>query len=195
MRETAILILAAGESRRMGRPKQTLPVGDQTLLQTVISECLTTKIGPVFLVTGAYQQEVQESIQPEEITTVHNSDWKEGMGRSLARGVEEIAQLSHIDNILLVLGDQYQLTADSLIKFIDSFHSSEKSIGISVFAGGSGPPAIFSRHWFSQLMNLTGDEGARPLVKANQTEVLRISLPEAAADLDTPEDFERLSQP
>lgn len=195
MRETAILILAAGESRRMGRPKQTLPVGGQTLLSAVIHECLNSKIGQVFLVTGAHERQVRETIPSELVKLIHHPGWKEGMGSSLAKGVEAIVQHSPATEILLVLGDQYKLTAGSIQNFIDAFHRSEKSIGISVFEEGSGPPAIFMERWFPELLNLTGDEGAKPLVQANRQEVLRITLPEAAADMDTPEDYRRLSQP
>lgn len=195
MGETAILILAAGASRRMGHPKQTLRVGARTLLDSVVHECIQAEIGPVFLVTGAYEGEVKRSVSTDSITLVHNPFWEEGMGSSLAKGVESIVDHAPFDQILLVLGDQYKLTSDSLHRLIVCYRSSEKTIGISVFEGGSGPPAIFSRKWFPELMKLRGEEGARPLVRAHRSEVVQIELSEAGADLDTPEDYQKLHQP
>lgn len=194
MSVTAILILAAGESRRMGQAKQLLPLGDSTILGHSLSVCMESNIGPIWIVLGARAETIRKSLPDGSYQIVVNEDWKEGMGSSIAAGVSVIQQDPQVADVMIVLADQVKLTSSSLQDFYALYTASDKSIAISMTGIGSGPPSIFDRKWFDVLALLRGDQGAKPVVKSNQSEVLQIVHAAAEQDVDTPEDYRRLSE-
>lgn len=194
MGTTAILILAGGESRRMGQAKQLLPLGSTTMLGRSLQMCLESEIGPVWIVLGAKADNIRQTLPPGEYQIVVNENWKEGMGSSIAAGVTVIQQDPQVTEIMIVLADQVKLTSTSLQDFHASYTASHKSIAVSVSKVGPGPPSIFDQKWFDALAGLTGDQGAKPVVKSNQSEVLKVIHDHAELDVDTPEDYRRLGE-
>lgn len=194
MSATAILILAAGESKRMGQAKQLLPLGDTTILGHSLSVCQKSKIGPIWIVLGARANEIRKSLPAGAYQIVINEAWKDGMGSSMAAGIRVIQQDSQITEVVIVLADQVKLTERSLQNFHALYKGSEKTIAVSMTEEGAGPPSIFDRQWFHALASLSGDQGAKPVVKSNRFEVLQIVHAAAEQDVDTPEDYRRLSE-
>lgn len=192
MGTTAILILAAGQSSRMGRPKQLLPWGSKTVLEQILSVCEASQIGPVYVVLGAYAAQIQETLSLNHSQIIYNQDWSSGMSSSLKAGVGWLMQDPHITEVMIVLADQVKLTPQSLTRFHEAYQHSSKSIALSSTMDGSGPPSIFDRQWFRQLTLLTGDMGAKPLIAAHQDEVILVTHPGAGEDIDSPEDYLRL---
>lgn len=192
MRTTAILILAAGESRRMGQAKQLLPLGETTLLGHSLKICQGCRIGPVWIVLGARAEKIRQSLPEGDFEIVVNEDWSEGMGSSIAVGVSVIEQDLQITDVMIVLADQVKLTSRSLQDFHALYLNSDKSIAVSMSKAGPGPPSIFDRKWFAELSNLSGDQGAKVVIRSNYSEVLQIIHDAAEKDIDTPEDYKRL---
>lgn len=194
MGTTAILILAAGESRRMGQAKQLLPLGETTLLGHSVKACQDSVIGPVWIVLGARAEKIRQSLPEGDYEIVVNANWNKGMGSSIAVGIAVIQQDPQVADVMIVLADQVKLTSTSLQNFHAAYTASDKSIAVSVSKVGPGPPSIFDRQWFGALACLTGDKGAKPVVKSNQSEVLQVIHDHAEQDVDTPDDYRRLSE-
>lgn len=194
MGTTAILILAAGESRRMGQAKQLLPLGETTLLGHSMKICQDSRIGPVWIVLGARAEKIRQSLPEGDYEIVVNANWNKGMGSSIAVGIAVIQQDPQVADVMIVLADQVKLTSTSLQNFHAAYTASDKSIAVSVSKVGPGPPSIFDRQWFDALSRLSGDQGAKPMVKSNRSEVLQIIHTASEQDVDTPEDYRRLSE-
>lgn len=193
MRSTAILILAAGESSRMGEAKQLLPLGDTTLLGRCLRICQESKIGPVWIVLGARADKIRKSLPEGGYQIAINKAWKEGMGSSIAVGLQVIEQDPQVDEVMIVLADQVKLTSRSLQDFHAAYTASHKSIAVSVSKVGPGPPSIFDRRWFGALARLNGDQGAKQVVHSNPSEVVKIAHHHAGYDIDTTEDYTQLT--
>lgn len=193
MRTTAILILAAGESRRMGQAKQLLPFGKTTLLGHSLRICQGSRIGPVWIVLGARAEKIRQSLPEGDYQVVVNEAWKEGMGASISVGVKAIELDRQVSEVMIVLADQMKLTSKSLQDFHALYVDSDKSIAVSMSKVGPGPPSIFDRQWFGELSSLSGDQGAKVVIRSNYSEVLQIIHDAAEKDIDTPEDYKRLT--
>lgn len=187
-----ILLLAAGESKRMGQPKALLDWFGQSLLELQFKKLQALNL-PISLVLGAYSKEILELSKPLEIETFVNPNWQDGMGASLAFGVQELLRNKpQTEAILLFLVDQPLLEISDLNRLLSCFQENSGKIIVSQSdEGWSGPPAIFPKSFFSALKNLSGDDGAKPVVKRNQASVLKLEMPNMA-DMDTPEAYQRL---
>lgn len=158
----------------------------------------------VILVLGAFAKEIRSEIEtwenpePERLKIIENPDWQRGMSTSLKTGLQTLLELKpNIDAALVMLTDQPLLTSEHLLKLIKRMPDArcqmpEKSIVASFYNNKPGVPALFDKKWFVELLQLSGDQGARALFQKYADEVLAIPFPEGAFDLDTPEDYEKL---
>lgn len=185
----AILIVAAGESKRLGRPKQLVSYKGKTLLYHTIRECLETEVKDVYLVLGANKEEIETQIVISDCTVVYNENWKKGMGESIASGVKKIVEKEDYDGIIITVGDQPFLSSKILNRLIEKAKKEKKPIIISKYKEGAGPPSFFDKEYFSELMELSTDEGAKGVIKKYKEEVLFISFEQGDIDIDTPEDL------
>lgn len=187
-----VLLLAAGESKRMGQPKALLDWFGQSLLEFQGKKLQALNL-PISLVLGAYSNEIQKLSKSLEIETFVNPNWQDGMGSSVAFGVQELLQKKpETEAILLFLIDQPLLEISDLNRLISSFQENPGKIIVSQSdEGWSGPPVIFPNTFFSELKNLSGDDGAKPVVKRNQASIIKLEIPNMA-DMDTPEAYHRL---
>jgi len=184
-----IIILAAGESKRMGRPKQLLEFENQPLIVRVVDAALASSGWPVVVVLGAHADTIRPRLTTRPVLIAENPAWGEGMASSLRAGVSLLQQFSRsIDAALIALCDQPAFTAATVDRFVETQRATQRSIVASRYSGRNGAPALFLREHFAALSTLTGEEGARALLNRDAEHVASIELPEFAIDLDTPED-------
>jgi molybdenum cofactor cytidylyltransferase len=188
-----IVILAAGQSKRLGSPKQLLPFADRSLLSHSVDVALSTGCSPVIVVVGANKETVVADIAGKNVQVVENESWQEGMASSLRIGLQHIQQLApQHDGIIFMVCDQPFVTKSLLDCLITTQQSTGKAATASSYAGKLGTPALFHQTLWPQLQQLQGDTGARKLLMANPDEVAAVPFEAGATDIDTKEDYERL---
>jgi molybdenum cofactor cytidylyltransferase len=187
-------VLAAGAATRMGVLKQLLPYRGRTFVQHAIAQALEAQFDPVIVVVGAEAEAVRAVIAKERIHIVHNEDWRSGMGSSLSAGVKRIGQEGFESAAIAVtLADQPLVTAEHLRAMRRRMHVSAAAVVAAQYNDTLGVPAVFARKMFGALLNLPPEAGARHLVRQPGLQVQAFPLPEAAMDIDTPEDLQRLA--
>ncbi len=188
----AILILAAGQSRRMGRPKQLLPIHGKPMLRRICQEAILAKLGPVTCVLGAFYPQILASIADLPLQIAENQDWKAGMSTSIKKGMESILQTypEQVEAVLILVGDQPELRAQSLQALFQIYQEEKTSIVASQYGETLGVPALFEKALFPQLLSLEGAAGARKIIRNNLSCLSPYIFPQGAHDLDTPEDYQ-----
>ncbi len=184
------LILAAGNSSRMGEAKQLLPWSQGTLLGNVIEVANTAKIDKVFVVLGAEAQKIQKKMAPLKYEVILNENWQEGLGSSIRAGISGIMNLAVRPNaILIMLADQPFIDKTYINTMIRHYETNDGKIIATQYSSKMGVPAIFDKSFFTALQNLKGDEGAGRLIRNNLEFCYSVDPGKKAIDLDTPEDY------
>jgi molybdenum cofactor cytidylyltransferase len=188
---TGVVILAAGGSSRMGRPKQllSLDADGTTLLRRSADTALALGLGPVLVVLGAVAESCQAHLAGRDLACILNPHWEKGLGGSIALGVAAMAERD-VQAVLLLLCDQPNLRVERLLALHALHASSGTKITAARYEGSWGPPAIFDRALFPDLMRLDGTEGAKKIILALPG-MQSFDMPEAAFDLDGPGDYDR----
>ncbi|TCI93521.1 nucleotidyltransferase family protein [Tenacibaculum sp. M341] len=187
----AVLILAAGSASRMGKIKQLLPYKHTFLLGNIIENALEIVPDDVYVVLGANKNNIQEKLEQYPVTTIVNNNYKLGLSASIVCGVQE---LLNYDAILVCLGDQPKIDTDYLKEMIELFKKNENGIVASNYGKLNGVPAIFSKSFYSELLNLKGDKGAKMLLNSKDKPVSVYNATDKLLDIDTPEDYKKLIQ-
>jgi|SRR5690606_1930083 len=192
----AIVILAAGASKRMGSPKQLLKWGDETLINYSIKTVQKVNTKSVVVVLGANFELIKNGIQTSEVTILNNPHWEKGLGTSIAVAVEYLQNSkSSVDGVLITLCDQPLITSDFLKLLISKFQLDKSQIIATSYGNGKhGVPALFDKVYFNELMGLSDDQGAREILKRQSNNVIGVTPPESNVDLDTNEDYTTLYQ-
>jgi molybdenum cofactor cytidylyltransferase len=186
----AIIVLAAGQSSRLGQMKQLLPVKGKSLIEVQLALALNVTKN-VYCVLGYQAEQVASRIDHLPITTIINSGWAGGMTSSIAIGVKALTP--DINAVMIVLVDQWQLIASDLIHHRNHWWSNQDAIIVAQDKASAelkekvGPPVIFPQKYFAELMQLTGEQGAKPMLHKYQNALLKIPLVSAFIDVDTPE--------
>ena len=194
-RQTAVIILAAGSSSRLGKPKQLLYYQNKTLIKHAVKTVLQTVCEPVIVVTGFLHEELVRETEDEPVITVRNSDWQRGISSSIKTGISALSQsksAEQIDAALILLCDQPLITARHLNQLITQFYLHKRSIAATAYAGVEGVPVIFSKALFPTLRSLPPEKGAQWLFKQYQNQLTLVPFEGAAMDIDTQEDYLRL---
>lgn len=192
-REIAAIVLAAGGSARFGRAKQLLTVHGENIVQRAVRSALESGVERVIVVLGAFAPSVEMFISPAgNVETLVNDKWQSGQSSSLKLGIERAKSL-HADAALVLLADQPEVGSESLRRLILAFDATHRVVA-SEYAGTVGVPAIFGSEFFDDLGALEGDRGAGAWIRSQLRDVTTVTMPEAALDIDTPWDFERLSR-
>ena len=178
-----VLVLAAGAASRFGSAKQLLNYRGRSLVQHCIDKANRLCPGRVFVVLGANQELIEPLISDAKI--IRNHDWQQGLGVSIAAGIDNIDPQS--DGLLILLADQVALTTDELNLLLDAFDGSNTVA--AQYAGRRGVPAIFPPSLYAELKALSGDSGAKALLQRSDINITEIDLPSGAMDIDTPEDW------
>jgi len=186
----AVVVLAAGASRRLGQPKQRLPYRGVTLLRHVVAQALEAGLGPVVVVLGAWAKEVAHDLEGLPVHIAINPQWPEGMASSLRCGVRKVQKgFPEASALMVVLGDQPLVSSPLLRRLAEAYLESSALVGACQYGGTLGPPAIFDRRLWPELLALKGDVGAKSVIKAHPYEIVIIPFPEGGVDIDSPGDW------
>lgn len=183
------IVLAAGSSSRMGRPKMLLPLGGVTLLSRVAQALLDGGLTRVIVVLGHEADVVRRQAglpQVERLEVVVNDEWPSGMASSLRTGLDACADA---EAALIALGDQPGMTAERVRRIVGAWQPGG-SLVLPVHGGRAGHPVLFGRRLWPELRALQGDVGGREVVRRHLTEAVQVPA-EPLADLDTEEDLRR----
>jgi CTP:molybdopterin cytidylyltransferase MocA len=191
----AAIIVAAGESRRLGQPKQLVLIDGEPLLHRAIRLARESGASPVFVVLGAQRELIENSVDFGTAKIVVNQEWEEGLASSIRTGVKAVqAEAPTAAGILLMTCDQPRVTVNHLQRLILMSHAQSAPTAIaSAYGGTRGIPAIFPRQMIADLLALRGDKGARTLLNRPSSSVISIPLAEGEVDVDSPEDLEQLT--
>lgn len=188
----SLILLAAGESSRLGTPKQLLQYKDKHLLQLSID--LTRTLGlETVLVLGAYREQILAQVDTYDIKIVQNENWHEGLASSVRCGLEGALMANpKMEAVILMLCDQPLLTVDILQKMIDKYLDSGLPIVHCDYGEATGPPTLFHQFMFPYLLQLQGQEGAKKVVKTYPDKVALVDFADGKWDIDTMEDYQHL---
>jgi molybdenum cofactor cytidylyltransferase len=187
------IVLAAGASTRFGSPKQLVRVAGRPLMHTAITRASEVCGNAVIVVLGSGAAELAPLLKHSPGSIVVNQDWREGLASSIRAGVARLPPTC--GGVLLMLADQAAVSGEDLRRLVGTWRKQRQYIAAALYAGISGAPAIFPRSALRQLCELSGDLGARTLLRRNADRVVRVPMPSAAVDIDTPEDLLALEAP
>ncbi|TMB67246.1 MAG: nucleotidyltransferase family protein [Deltaproteobacteria bacterium] len=190
----AAVVLAAGESSRMGRPKALLPIDGVRFIEKIVSSFQSTKVGKILVVLGHNAEEMRQKIADLPVLIVVNNEYKKGQLSSLVAAIRDIQSRqssAELDGILVHLVDHPYVNPILVDVMIDRFYESKKLIVVPRYHGRRGHPVIFSRSLFSELLNAALDQGAKTVVHAHQKDTLEIDTEDEGVtiDIDTPEEY------
>ena len=185
------LLLAAGESQRMGRLKQLLPLGGSTLIEVALENLLRSRLQEVIVVLGFGAEEIRPRVEAKGVRVAVNPRYKEGMASSLRVGLDALDPRA--EGILVALADQPFIPPEVIDRLIEAFQGTSKGIVVPTFQGRRGHPVIFHRRYMEELRSLSGDQGGRELLHRNPKDLLEVEVdcPGVITDIDTLEDYWR----
>lgn len=163
---THALVLAAGGSRRLGRPKQLVVLRDRPLLQWVIDAVGTWPVDGIAVVLGAHADEILDGVELGDALVVINPEWEEGIASSLRVGLDAIARDPHVERTFIVLGDQPRIPAGVPAALLEAVESGRPVVAPR-YRYQRANPVIVDRSLWSRLMSLEGDAGASRLFQAH----------------------------
>lgn len=186
------VILAAGSSSRMGRPKQTLQFQGTSLLRRATLAALDANCRPVVVVTGAHAEVSRRELDELDVCEAFNPDWETGMGSSVRAGIETLISLdAHVAAVVLLVCDQPHVTSAVIANLIAAHETTGRPIIASAYGESFGVPALFNKTLFRELTQLAGASGAKEIIKRHASEAHFLPFPKGEVDVDTPEDFSR----
>ncbi len=189
MTRVAGVLLAAGASRRLGQPKALVELGGRPLVRRVAETALALPVDPLVVVVGALGAEIEGALHGLPVRLVRNPAPERGMASSIAVGIAALDE-NAVDAALVLLVDQPKLTTSHLATLVDASEEATR-VTASAWDDALGPPALFPRAHWAALASLAGDRGARAWLREHP-DVVPISFPGGAFDLDTPEDLAAL---
>lgn len=187
------VILAAGSSSRLGEPKQLVHFQSKSLLQQVIDEVAQIEFEELVVILGANEVLIKKKVNFKSAKLIQNPNWEEGMASSIRLAVEE-AERRGLNALLILLSDQPFVNSELLRDLIKLYSPGKELIVASEYNNIFGVPVLFDRHYFQDLKELTGDTGARKLIKQYQDKVKGVKFEKGLVDIDTQEDLSKLQK-
>ena len=189
-----ILILAAGNSSRLGEPKQLLTYNGKSLITNVVEAAITAISSPVAVVTGAHSEQILPKLFHLPTTIIHNDNWQEGMASSIRMGLTEFNRLNpHLQGVIISVSDQPFVSSELFQALIETAESTGKGIVASFYDDIAGTPVLYQKKYNDSLMGLKGAEGAKKLIKQFAGDVASVPFPLGGIDIDTQEDYRKLT--
>ena len=186
------IILAAGESKRMGQPKQLLPFRGSTLLGQIMENLLQSQAAETIVVLGYQAEKIIPQIAREPVKIVVNPDFDQGMSSSIKCGLSHISEAA--DGVMIVLGDQPLIEKETIDLLIKKHRQSERGIILPVYKGIRGHPVIFKMKYKDELLRLTGDIGGKQIVERHPSDVLEVEVDyeSVVISIDAESDYQSL---
>ena len=187
------IILAAGEGKRMGKVKLTLPLGNKKLIEWVLQAAKLTPLDKYFLVVRPEDNEIIKTGEKWGAEIVFNPECRSGMSSSIQKALSLIPS-EGVEGFFLILGDQPLITSRIINKLIKSFSPGKGEIVVPYFKNKRGNPVLFDICWKDELMAVTGDVGGRVLIKAHPEKVKKVNISDETIllDIDREEDYEKM---
>jgi molybdenum cofactor cytidylyltransferase len=198
MAGAGLIILAAGASTRLGRPKQLVPFAGRSLLRHGAATALASVCRPVAVVLGAQADRLETELTGLSVTIVKNSKWETGISSSIHAGLAAMTLrggdggAGDVNSIVIMLCDQPLVSSGLLDRLVEVQGLTGRGIVAAEYGGTVGVPALFGRQYFAELAALTGDRGAKGIMARHAADVERVPFPQGSLDIDTEEDCQRL---
>lgn len=190
---TGVVLLAAGESSRLGSPKQLLVYSGSTLLEHSIEAAQLSHADSVIVVLGANANAIKHEMKNATINIVVNTTWKEGMASTIRCGLQTLVEMNpQVDAVVLMVADQPFVTTELLNNLMDLHIKEQNSIVASKYGTTFGTPVLFAKRFFPELLELTGDVGAKSLIRKYMNETAFVPFPRGTIDIDTMEDYNKV---
>jgi len=187
----SVILLAAGSSTRMGQSKQLLDIQGEPLLLHSTKRALECGAQNVIVILGANEQPHREVILGLPVSIIPNHYWKSGMGSSIKSGLNYLIRKSpETDAVIIMVCDQPGLTTEHLLKLIETFKQKKSAIVASTYSDTEGVPSLFARSFFSNILMLKDEQGAKKIIEQFPENVTGVEFPEGIYDLDTTEDYQ-----
>lgn len=191
MTRISAILLAAGESKRMGTNKLSLPWRRKTVLEHCLRVLLSSEVGEVWVVLNRQTWELGKRLRMPRVKLVRNPRSQEGMSTSIRKGIQAMGQKSRA--VLIALGDHPLLKANTVNALIRTYVEKKGTIIVPVFRGKRGHPVLFDRRYMKELLKLKKDVGARTLLERHREEVYEVHSKSegVVVDIDTWEEYRR----
>jgi len=187
------IILAAGQSKRMGSNKLLIQIDKKPLIRVIVDAVINSRVDKVIVVTGYQEKSVMNALNGMNLDFVFNEDYKKGMSSSIKAGLDYVPD--GFDGVLICLGDMPLLTSKHINDLINPFNpNANRSIGVPIYYGKRGNPVLWSNKYLKNFTNLSGDIGAKGLIKKHHPNVYEVEFYDDAVqvDLDVKDDLKRL---
>ncbi|MDO8715419.1 MAG: nucleotidyltransferase family protein [Dehalococcoidales bacterium] len=185
------ILLAAGEAKRMGKPKQLMPLGEKSILEHSLDNLLASRVNEIIVVVGCEAEAVAKKVAARPVRIAVNPDYKQGMSTSLVKGLDLVSDGAKA--VMVFLADQPFIGSHVINQLIDDFANHKKGIAVPVYKGKRGHPIIFAIKYGGELSKLTGDAGAKAILKKHPEDVLEVDTgsEDIHRDIDDMKSYER----
>ncbi len=187
---TAIVVLAAGGSTRLGQAKQLIRIGGTSLLYHAVQAAKDSLADNTCVVLGYEAERMKRELDGLDVTCVLNDRWQEGIASSIRSGVNALPYAT--EGVLLMLCDQPRVSSSLLDAILTRHRSAPGAIIASSYAETMGVPAFFPSPFFGELLSLKGDKGAKQIIELHRPDTLTVPFPGGTIDIDTRDDLERI---
>jgi molybdenum cofactor cytidylyltransferase len=193
MANVGAVILAAGESSRLGRPKQLIEFRGKTLVRRIVDAADEAGCSPIAVVIGSDGKKVAQELEQTSAAIVENEKWRNGIGTSIRAGMQRLGELRQdLDAVTLLVCDQPLVETELIKQVIARYGETGKTIIASSYSKTLGVPALFDRSHFEELLTLPDDSGAKSIILSKRARVVEFPFPQGNIDIDTLADYERL---
>lgn len=191
----AVILLAAGASNRMGKPKQLLEYNGTGFLSHMVNVITDCKADIMIVVLGANAEGLEKEVDNNKVVKVRNHEWQEGMASSIRCGLNALLVIEpSCDSVLFLTCDQPHVPASLLNNLINMHRDTGKPIVACSYANTIGIPALFHKSMFAELKELKGDTGAKKIIVTHKDIAEVIPFPLGSIDIDTTDDYKALNE-
>jgi len=185
------IVLAAGQSHRMGTQKLLLPFGTTTVIAHIVDQLLRSIIDNVYVVVGYERNRIAKELSGRPISIVTNPDYTAGMLSSVRCGLQALPK--KCEAVLVALGDQPSITSKLVDEMVQSFTRTNKGILVPLYRGKHGHPILFSELYYDEILTRYDNVGLRGLLHAHPEDIFELNVSTSAVllDMDSPEDYQR----
>ena len=186
------VILAAGESRRMGRPKLLLPYGEETIIETVVRTAVASSVDGTLVVLGAQRRDIEGRIRRFSVRSVFNPEYRGGMFSSVLRGLGSLPAAG--EAAVIILADQPGIPAGVINSLVASYRRENKGLVVPLYRKRRGHPLLLDLKYRREVEGLSPELGLRGLLRAHPEDILEVpvSCPEVLRDIDSPADYRKM---